>query len=166
MLPSLPSAVRSSCLLTTQMHACHATPCGARHDTQTARIPTVTQDTFELALALALPIIARSISSHLTRLQRRTACCCASAITRLTLLAYNLRYAFFGDFIAAPARARFTHLALPRFVGVPPAVHEVPPTAAPRLSVLDGSPGLAAALAPGRPLRCTTASDPQHCSAR
>ena len=60
MLPSLPSAVRSTCLLTTQMHACCATPCGARHDTQTARIPTVTQDTFELALALALPINARS----------------------------------------------------------------------------------------------------------
>ena len=86
MLPSLPSAVRSSCLLTTQMHACHATPCGARHDTQTARIPTVTQDTFELALALALTINARSISSHFTRRQHLTACCCVSAVTRLTLL--------------------------------------------------------------------------------
>ena len=82
------------------------------------------------------------------------------------MLADNLRYAFFDDFIAAPARARLTHLALPHLVGVPPAVHEVPSTAAPRLSVLDGSPSLAAALAPGRPLRCTTAYDPRHCSAR
>ena len=78
------------------------------------------------------------------------------AITRLTLLADTLPYAFFDDFLAAPARARLTHLALPHFVGVPPAAHEVPSTAAPRLSVLDGSPGLAAALAPGRPLRRVT----------
>jgi hypothetical protein len=77
-------------------------------------------------------------------------------ITRLTVLADTLPYAFFDDFLAAPARARLTYLALPHFVGVPPAAHDVPPTAAPRLAVLDGSPGLVAALAPGRLLRRVT----------
>jgi hypothetical protein len=78
------------------------------------------------------------------------------SLTRLTLLADTLPYVFFDDFLAAPARARLTHLALPHFVGVPPAAHDVPSAAAPRLAVLDGSPGLAAALAPGRPLRRVT----------
>ena len=77
-------------------------------------------------------------------------------LTRLTLLADTLPYAFFDDFLAAPARARLTHLALPHFVGVPPAAQDVPSTAAPRLAVLDSSPGLAAALAPSRPLRRVT----------
>jgi hypothetical protein len=58
------------------------------------------------------------------------------------LLADTLHYAFFDDFLAAEACA----------VGVPPATHEVPSTAVPRLAVLDGSPGLAAALGSGRPL--------------
>ncbi|KAH8988427.1 hypothetical protein EDB86DRAFT_2039158 [Lactarius hatsudake] len=78
------------------------------------------------------------------------------------------------NFLAAPARARLTHLALPHFVGVPPAAHDVPPAAVPRIAVLDSSPGYVAALAPGRPLRrvmlriasCTTACTPRRCSAR
>ena len=78
------------------------------------------------------------------------------ALTRLTLLADTLPYTFFNDFLAAPARARLTHLALPNFVGVPPAAHGVHSAAAPRFVVLGGSPGLAAALAPGRPLRRVT----------
>ncbi len=76
--------------------------------------------------------------------------------THLTLLADTPPYAFLDDFLAAPARARLTHLALPHFVGVPPAAHDVPSTAAQRLAVLDGSPGLAAALAPSFPLRRVT----------
>lgn len=79
-----------------------------------------------------------------------------STVTRITLLADTLPFAIFDDFLAAPARARLTHLALPNFVGVPPAADDVPSAAAPRLAVLDGSPGLAAALAPGRPLRRVT----------
>ncbi|KAH9165319.1 hypothetical protein EDB89DRAFT_1911495 [Lactarius sanguifluus] len=84
------------------------------------------------------------------------------ALSALTLPAFDaellsaapdtLPYVFFDGFLAAPARARPTHLALPHFVGVPPAAQDVPSTAVPRLAVLDSSPGLAAALAPGRPL--------------
>jgi hypothetical protein len=73
-------------------------------------------------------------------------------VTCLTRLADRLPFAFFSDFLAVPARARLTHLALPHFVGMPPAVHDVPSAAAPRLAVLDRSPSLAAALAPSRPL--------------
>ena len=142
------------------MHASRATPCGARHDTQTARIPTVAQDNFRTSARIGahdqcalyqLSLYTPSTPNCLLLRQRKHT---PDPAMR------------FDDFIAAPARALLTHLALPHFVGVPPAVHEVPSTAAPRLSVLDDSPGLAAALAPGRPLRCTTAYDPQHCSAR
>ncbi|KAI9429325.1 hypothetical protein H4582DRAFT_2089506 [Lactarius indigo] len=70
----------------------------------------------------------------------------------------TLPYAFFDDFLAAPARARITHLTLPHFIGVPRAAHEVPPAAVPRLAVLNSSPGLAVALVPGRPLRRVTLS--------
>ncbi|KAH9160114.1 hypothetical protein EDB89DRAFT_1915198 [Lactarius sanguifluus] len=59
----------------------------------------------------------------------------------------------FDGFLAASARAHLTHLALPHFVGVPPAAQDVPSAAVPRLALLDSSPSLAAALAPGRPLR-------------
>ncbi|KAH9160118.1 hypothetical protein EDB89DRAFT_2041179 [Lactarius sanguifluus] len=55
-------------------------------------------------------------------------------------------YTPFENFLAVPASARITHLVLPHFVGVPPAVHIVPPNAAPHLAVLDNSPGLALAL--------------------
>jgi hypothetical protein len=78
------------------------------------------------------------------------------AVTSLTLLANTLPYAFFDDFLAAPARARLTHLALPHFVGVPPAAHEVPSAAPPRPVVLDGSPDISGTLAPGRPDHCAT----------
>lgn len=51
-------------------------------------------------------------------------------------------------------RARFTHIVLPHFFGVPPAVHEVPSAAAPRLAVPGGNPGLTTAVAPSCPLCC------------
>ena len=111
---------------------------------------------FELALALALRSMRALSTLTLPAFNAELLAAAPGAITRLTLLADTLPYAFFDDFLAAPARARLIHLALPHFVGVPPAAHEVPATAAPRLSVLDGSPGLAAALAPGRPLRRVT----------
>ncbi|KAH8976800.1 hypothetical protein EDB86DRAFT_3094430 [Lactarius hatsudake] len=38
------------------------------------------------------------------------------------------------NFLAAPARTRLTHLALPHFVGVPPAAHDVPPAAVPHIA--------------------------------
>ncbi|KAH9008623.1 hypothetical protein EDB85DRAFT_2064770, partial [Lactarius pseudohatsudake] len=66
-----------------------------------------------------------------------------------TLTCSTLPDAFHDDFLAATVHAHLTHLALPHFVGVPPA-------GAPRLAVLDRTPGLAAALAPGRPLRSAT----------
>jgi hypothetical protein len=76
------------------------------------------------------------------------------ALVRLTLLADTLPYAFFDRFL--PTRPHITHLALPHFVGVPPGAGEVPPAAVPALTALDTSPGLAAALAPGRPLQRVT----------
>ncbi|KAH8991755.1 hypothetical protein EDB86DRAFT_1553570 [Lactarius hatsudake] len=57
--------------------------------------------------------------------------------------------AFHDDFLAATVRARLTHLTLPHLVGVPPA-------GAPRLAVLDITPSLAAALAPGSSLHGAT----------
>jgi hypothetical protein len=111
---------------------------------------------FELALALALRSMRALSALTLPAFNSELLAAAPGAVTRLTLLADTLPYAFFDDFLAAPARARLTHLALPHFVGVPPAAHEVPSAAAPRLAVLDGSPGLAAALAPGRPLRRVT----------
>jgi hypothetical protein len=75
-------------------------------------------------------------------------------LTRLTLLADTLPFAFFDQFLAT--RPQLVHLALPNFVGVPPGAGEVPTTAIPHLTVLDASPGLAAVLAPGRPVRCVT----------
>ena len=59
-------------------------------------------------------------------------------------------------FFVAPAHARLTNLALPLFIGVPLPAHVVPSAAAPRLALHDDRHGLAAALAPGRPLRRVT----------
>lgn len=111
---------------------------------------------FVLALALALRSMRALSALTLPAFDAELLAAAPGTLARLTLLADTLPYAFFDDFLAAPARARLTHLALPNFVGVPPAAHDVPPAAAPRLAALDSSPGLAAALAPGRPLRRVT----------
>ncbi|KAF8259047.1 hypothetical protein EI94DRAFT_1814100, partial [Lactarius quietus] len=111
---------------------------------------------FELALALALRSMRALSALTLPAFDAELLVAAPGSLTRLTLLADTLPYSFFDEFLCAPTRARLTHLALPHFVGVPPAAHEVPSAAAPRLAVLDGSPGLAAALAPGRPLRRVT----------
>ena len=111
---------------------------------------------FALALALALHSMRALSALTLPTFDAELLAAVPSTITRLTLLADTLPYAFFDDFLAAPARARLTHLALPHFVGVPPTAQDVPSAAAPRLAVLDGSPGLAAALVPGRPLHHVT----------
>ncbi|KAI0288614.1 hypothetical protein BC826DRAFT_1107566 [Russula brevipes] len=73
------------------------------------------------------------------------------ALARFTLLADTLPYAFFDCFL--PTRLHITHLALPHFVGMPPDTGKVPPAAVPALAALDTGPGLATALAPGRPLQ-------------
>jgi hypothetical protein len=76
-------------------------------------------------------------------------------LVRLTLLADTLPFAFFDQFL--PTRPQLVHVALPNFVGVPPGASEVPPsTAVPHLASLDASPGLAAVLAPGRPVQRVT----------
>ncbi|KAH8981372.1 hypothetical protein EDB86DRAFT_3087164 [Lactarius hatsudake] len=82
--------------------------------------------------ALTLPAFNRSCSSR------------RPALLHLTLLC-----AFFDHLLAAPACARFTHIALLHFAGVPSAP-------APHLAALDSSPGLAAVLSPSRPLRRVT----------
>ena len=111
---------------------------------------------FELALALAFRLMRALSALALPAFNAELLATVPGSITRLTLLADTLRYAFFDDFIAVPARARLTHLALPHFVDVPPAAREVPSTAAPRLSVLDGSPDFPAALVPRRSMRRVT----------
>jgi hypothetical protein len=75
-------------------------------------------------------------------------------LVRLTLLADTLPFAFFDQFLAS--RPQIVHIALPNFVGVPPGASDVPPTAIPYLATLDASPGLAAVLAPGRPVQRVT----------
>ncbi|KAH9010484.1 hypothetical protein EDB83DRAFT_2322427 [Lactarius deliciosus] len=109
-----------------------------------------------LALALALRSMRALSALTLPAFDAELLAAAPGTLTHLTLLADTLPYAFFDGFLAAPARARLTHLALPHFVGVPPAAQDVPSAAVPRLAVLDSSPGLAAALAPGRPLRRVT----------
>ncbi|KAH8978230.1 hypothetical protein EDB92DRAFT_1956777 [Lactarius akahatsu] len=69
-------------------------------------------------------------------------------LPHLTLLANTLPYAFFNNFLAAPAHMCLTHLALLHFNHVPPAAHNVPPTATPHLAMLNSSPSLTVALAP------------------
>ncbi|KAH9062517.1 hypothetical protein EDB83DRAFT_2315391 [Lactarius deliciosus] len=110
---------------------------------------------FVLALALALGSMRALSALTLPAFDAELLAAAPGTLTHLTLLADTLPYAFFDGFLVAPARARLTHLALPHFVGVPPAAQDVLSAAVPRLAVLDSSPGLAAALAPGP--RCTTA---------
>ncbi|KAH9037210.1 hypothetical protein EDB85DRAFT_627354 [Lactarius pseudohatsudake] len=111
---------------------------------------------FVVALALALRSMRALSALTLLAFDAELLSAAPGTLTHLTLLADTLPYACFDGFLAAPVRARLTHLALPHFVGVPPAAQDVPSAAVPRLAVLDSSPGLAAALAPGRPLRRVT----------
>jgi len=69
-----------------------------------------------------------------------------------TPLADTFPFAFLDQFLAT--RPQISRLSLLNFVGVPPGAGEVPSTAVPHLTtvMLDGSPGLATALAPGRPV--------------
>jgi hypothetical protein len=92
--------------------------------------PTRTRRTFRASVRTGAPLHACSIGSHFSRLQCRTA----------------RRHASLCVF------RRLSRRRSACAVGVPPATHEVPSTAVPRLAVLDGSPGLAAALGSGRPL--------------
>ncbi|KAH9031171.1 hypothetical protein EDB84DRAFT_175319 [Lactarius hengduanensis] len=142
--------------------ACVARLAGAPHlaalvTTLTLRAyPPAHGPSFVLALALALRSMRALSALTLPAFDAELLSAAPGTLTHLTLLADTLPYAFFDGFLAAPARARLTHLALPHFVGVPPAAQDVPSAAVPRLAVLDSSPGLAAALAPGRPLRRVT----------
>ncbi|KAH8978111.1 hypothetical protein EDB86DRAFT_3155434 [Lactarius hatsudake] len=142
--------------------ACVARLAGAPHlaalvTTLTLRAyPPSHGPSFVLALALALRSMRALSALTLPAFDAELLAAAPGTLTHLTLLADTLPYAFFDGFLAAPARAHLTHLALPHFVGVPPAAQDVPSAAVPRLAVLDSSPGLAAALAPGRPLRRVT----------
>ncbi|KAH9165333.1 hypothetical protein EDB89DRAFT_2076968 [Lactarius sanguifluus] len=86
------------------------------------------------------PLDARAVSADTDCLRRG-----ATRRSARNAHALHVADAFLDDILTATVRARLTHLALPHFVGVPPA-------GAPRLAVLDSTPGLAAALAPSRPL--------------
>jgi hypothetical protein len=115
--------------------------------------PVTRGASFDLALALALRSMRALSALTLPAFDPELLAAAPRTLARLTLLADTLPYAFFGDFLA---RSRLTHLALPNFVGVPPEAHDMPDAAVPRLSVLDGSPSLVAALALGRPPRRVT----------
>ncbi|KAH9011489.1 hypothetical protein EDB85DRAFT_2297060, partial [Lactarius pseudohatsudake] len=123
---------------------------GARDDVRAARLPTPAHGpSFVLALALALRSIGAVSALTLPPFDAERFATAPGTLSHLTLLTDTLPYAFFDGFLAAPARTRLTHFALPHF-------DDVPPAAAPRLAVLDISHGLAAALAPSHPLRCMT----------
>ncbi|KAH9981798.1 hypothetical protein BJV74DRAFT_65657 [Russula compacta] len=109
---------------------------------------------FHLALALALRTMRALSTLTLPAFDAELLAAAPPTLARLTLLADTLPFAFFDQFL--PARAHLVQLALPNFVGVPPGAGEVPSTAVPALAALDASPGLALALAPGRPLRRVT----------
>ncbi|KAH9160125.1 hypothetical protein EDB89DRAFT_2236142 [Lactarius sanguifluus] len=158
---------RAVCVLPLELSADDADACvarlaGAPH--LAALVTTLTQHayppahgpSFVLAFALALRSMRALSALTLATFDTELLSAVPGTLTHLTLLADTLPYAFFDGFLAAPVRARLTHLALPHFAGVPPAAQDVPSAAVPRLAVLDSSPGLAAALAPGRPLRRVT----------
>ncbi|KAH9051716.1 hypothetical protein EDB87DRAFT_1733929 [Lactarius vividus] len=125
--------------------ACVARLAGAPHLAALVTTPTLRAyppahgPSFVLALALALRSMRALSALTLPAFDAELLSAAPGTLTHLTLLADTLPYMFFDDFLATPARARLTHLALPHF-----------------LAVLDSSPGLAAALAPGRPLRRVT----------
>ncbi|KAH9058964.1 hypothetical protein EDB83DRAFT_2675684 [Lactarius deliciosus] len=137
-------------------------PTGASH--LTALVMTLTLrayppahgPSFVLALALALHSMRALSALMLPAFDAELLSAAPGTLTHLMLLADMLPYAFFDGFLAAPACAYLTHLALPHLVGVPPAVQDIPSAAVLRLAVLDSSPGLAAVLAPGRPLHRVT----------
>ena len=136
--------------------ACLASLAAASHLAElvtTLTIPTYPfghGPSFNLALRLALRSMRALATLTLPAFDADLLSAAPLTLTRLTLLADTLPFAFFDQFLAG--RPQIVHLALPNFVGVPPGAGEVPPTAVPHLTTLDASPGLAAVLAPGRPV--------------
>ncbi|KAH8996039.1 hypothetical protein EDB92DRAFT_1844811, partial [Lactarius akahatsu] len=108
--------------------ACVARLAGAPHlaalvTTLTLRAyPSAHGPSFVLALALALRVMRALSALTLPAFDAELLSTAPGTLTHLTLLADTLPYAFFDGFLAAHARARLTHLALPHFVGVPPAL--------------------------------------------
>ncbi|KAH9038668.1 hypothetical protein EDB83DRAFT_2647321 [Lactarius deliciosus] len=93
---------------------------------------------------------ADACAPHLAALPSTRSCSLRRrGLSHLALLADTLPYALSVHLLATPACACLIPLALPHLVGVPSV-------SAPRLAVLVSSPGLAAALAPSRPLRRVT----------
>ncbi|KAI9433399.1 hypothetical protein H4582DRAFT_2082291 [Lactarius indigo] len=86
-----------------------------------------------LALAVALHSMHTLSVLMLPVFDAELLAAASGMLTHLTRLSDILPYVFLDDFLPAPACARLTHLALPHFIGVPPAVHIVPPAAAPHL---------------------------------
>ncbi|KAI0260572.1 hypothetical protein BC834DRAFT_536079 [Gloeopeniophorella convolvens] len=109
---------------------------------------------FRLALALALRSMRALAALTLPAFDVDLLTAARRGLVHLTLLGDTLPFTFFTDVL--PSRPALTLLALPRFVGVPPNPSDVPPAAVPFLAMLDASPALALALAPGRPLRRIT----------
>ena len=140
--------------------ACVASLAGAPHLAElvtSLAIPTYPfahGPSFSLALRLALRSMRALATLTLPTFDADLLSAAPLSLTRLTLLADTLPFAFFDRFLAA--RPHILHIALPNFVGVPPGAGEVPPTAVPHLTTIDASPGLAAALAPGRPVERVT----------
>lgn len=140
--------------------ACVASLAGAPHLAElvtSLTIPTYPfahGPSFTLALRLSLRSMRALATLTLPSFDADILSAAPLSLTRLTLLADTLPFAFFDRFLAA--RPQIVHLALPNFVGVPPGAGEVPSTAVPHLTTLDASPGLAAALAPGRPVERVT----------
>ena len=140
--------------------ACVASLAGAPHLAElvtSLTIPTYPfahGPSFTLALRLSLRSMRALATLTLPSFDADILSAAPPSLTRLTLLADTLPFAFFDRFLAV--RPQIVHLALPNFVGVPPGAGEVPSTAVPHLTTLDASPGLAAALAPGRPVERVT----------
>ena len=109
---------------------------------------------FSLALRLALHSIRALATLTLPAFDAYLLSAVPLTLPRLTLFADTLPFAFFDQFFAA--RPHIIHPVLPNFVGVPPGAGEVPSTAILHITTLDASPGLAAALACGRPVERVT----------
>ncbi|KAH9021971.1 hypothetical protein EDB85DRAFT_1998169 [Lactarius pseudohatsudake] len=109
-------------------------PRGTRYDAPAVRLFAQARPVLSNLLELAPALRSMRALLALTRpaFDAELLAMALGALMHLTPLTDTPPYTSFDDFLAAPASVHLTHLALLHFVGVPSAVHDVPPTASPR----------------------------------
>jgi hypothetical protein len=155
------STLKFSAAATTEAEACTASlEAAARYiaalvtSFSLSAYPPAHGPSFQLALRLALRSMRALATLTLSAFDADLLAVVPPTLTRLTLQADTLPFAFLDWFLAE--RPQMVHLAFPNFVGLPLGACSVPATAVPHLVRLAASAGLTAVLAPGRPVRRVT----------